>query len=210
MIDMLKRHEIQVLRRAGHTLAEVAALSGVSVGTVRRVTAEDAVATVDNAAERARRQVGRPVEGRGVSGRPASRRLIGRRRRCGRWSCCTARGRRATPAARVRCTRWRRRCGPARVVPLVRFEGLPGEFSQHDFGEVLVRYQDGTETKVHFFASRLKYSRWVEVTLVPDQRVETARADAGRSPRRPSAAFPWWPSSIARRRWRCSGAATAW
>jgi hypothetical protein len=27
MIDMLKRHEIQVLRRAGHTLAEVAALS---------------------------------------------------------------------------------------------------------------------------------------------------------------------------------------
>ena len=60
MIDMLKRHEIQVLRRAGHTLAEVAALSGASVGTVRRVTAEDGVTTVDNAAERARRQVGRP------------------------------------------------------------------------------------------------------------------------------------------------------
>lgn len=28
---MLKRHEIQVLRRAGHTWMEVAALSGVSV-----------------------------------------------------------------------------------------------------------------------------------------------------------------------------------
>ena len=26
---------------------------------------------------------------------------------------------------------------------------------------------------MHFFASRLKYSRWVEVTLVPDERVET-------------------------------------
>jgi transposase len=26
---------------------------------------------------------------------------------------------------------------------------------------------------VHFFASRLKYPRWVEVTLVPDERVET-------------------------------------
>ncbi len=59
------------------------------------------------------------------------------------------------------------------MTPLVRFEGLPGEFSQHDFGEVRVRYQDGTETKVHFFASRLKYSRWVEVTLVPNERVET-------------------------------------
>lgn len=39
---MLKRHEIQVLRRAGHTLAEVAAFSGASIGTVRRVVDEDA------------------------------------------------------------------------------------------------------------------------------------------------------------------------
>ena len=59
------------------------------------------------------------------------------------------------------------------VTPLVRFEGLPGKFSQHDFGEVWVTYQDGSDTNVHFFASRLKYSRWVEVTLVPDERVET-------------------------------------
>ena len=60
MIEMLKRHEIQVLRRAGHTWQEVARLSGVSVRTVRRVGAEAAVTTVDNEAERARRQVGRP------------------------------------------------------------------------------------------------------------------------------------------------------
>jgi hypothetical protein len=55
--------------------------------------------------------------------------------------------------------RSRRRLRTRVVTPLVRFEGLPGEFSQHDFGEVLVTYQNGTETKVHFFASRLKYSR---------------------------------------------------
>lgn len=30
MIDMLKRHEIQVLRRAGHSQAEAADLAGVS------------------------------------------------------------------------------------------------------------------------------------------------------------------------------------
>ena len=60
MIEMLKRHEIQVLRRAGHTWAEVAALTGVSVGTARRVGAEDGVTTVDTAAERARREIGRP------------------------------------------------------------------------------------------------------------------------------------------------------
>ena len=40
---MLKRHEIQVLRRAGHTWAEVAALSGVSIGMARRVAAEATV-----------------------------------------------------------------------------------------------------------------------------------------------------------------------
>jgi hypothetical protein len=57
MIDMLKRHEIQGLRRAGHTWNEVATLPGVSVSTAQRVVAEDAVTTVDDAAERARREV---------------------------------------------------------------------------------------------------------------------------------------------------------
>ena len=33
--------------------------------------------------------------------------------------------------------------------------------------------QEGTEQTIHFFASRFKYSRWVEVTVVPDERVET-------------------------------------
>lgn len=59
------------------------------------------------------------------------------------------------------------------VKPLVRLDGLAGEFSQHDFGEVRVRYQGGAEETVHFFASRLKYSRWAAVTTVPDARAET-------------------------------------
>jgi transposase len=62
---------------------------------------------------------------------------------------------------------------PTTVRPLVRFEGLAGEFSQHDFGQVDVRFLDGARTRVHFFASRLKYSRWVEVAIVPDECAET-------------------------------------
>jgi transposase len=62
---------------------------------------------------------------------------------------------------------------PPKTTPVVRFEGLPGEFSQHDFGEVDVRFIDGRVRRVRFFASRLKYSRWIEVTIVPDQRVES-------------------------------------
>ena len=43
MIDMLKRHEIQVLRRADHTWSEIAALSGVSEKTARRIAAEEPI-----------------------------------------------------------------------------------------------------------------------------------------------------------------------
>ena len=60
MIDMLKRHEIQVLRRAGHTLAEVAKLASVGQRSVQRVEAEAAVTTTDTTSERAKRRIGRP------------------------------------------------------------------------------------------------------------------------------------------------------
>jgi transposase len=62
---------------------------------------------------------------------------------------------------------------PKPVRPIVRFEGLPGEFSQHDFGHVDVRFMDGSTKRIHFFASRLKYSRWVEVSIVANEQVET-------------------------------------
>ena len=56
---------------------------------------------------------------------------------------------------------------------MARFEGLPGEFVQHDFGRVDARFMDGTTKRIHFFGSPLKYSRWVEVTIVPNEQVET-------------------------------------
>ena len=66
----------------------------------------------------------------------------------------------------------RRLRAPA-IAPMVRFEGVPGEFSQHDFGHVDVRYTSGAVERIHFFASRLKWSRMVDVVLVPDEREET-------------------------------------
>ena len=62
---------------------------------------------------------------------------------------------------------------PKPVRLLTRFEGLPGEFCQHDFGQVDVSFLDGTRKRVHFFASRLKYSRWTEVSLVEDETAES-------------------------------------
>ena len=59
---MVRRHEIQVLRRAGHSLAETARLVGVSQSSVQRVATEPAVTTFDTDAERDRRAVGRGLE----------------------------------------------------------------------------------------------------------------------------------------------------
>jgi hypothetical protein len=56
---MMKRYEIQVLLRAGHTQAEVARLTRVPERTIRRVQAE-LLAGVDDGAERERRGIGRP------------------------------------------------------------------------------------------------------------------------------------------------------
>jgi len=51
MIDMVRRHEIQVQRQAGHSLAETATLVGASQSSVQRIT--------DRAARRARNGVTR-------------------------------------------------------------------------------------------------------------------------------------------------------
>jgi hypothetical protein len=57
--------------------------------------------------------------------------------------------------------------------PVIRFEGLPGEFAQFDFGQAKVQFADGKRHTVRFFAGRLKYSRFVHVVLVPDEQAET-------------------------------------
>ena len=172
MIGMLKRHEIQVLRRAGHAQEDVARLAGVSEREVRRVEREAPVDHVDDALERERRGIGRPSKAeayrdfvtRLLAEEPQllSVELLRRARDSGydgAKSAFYAMARTARPKEAAK--------------PQVRFEGVAGEFSQHDFGQVDVSFLDGRKRRVHFFASRLKYSRWAEVTLVPNERAET-------------------------------------
>ncbi|MFC1612160.1 IS21 family transposase [Myxococcota bacterium] len=168
---MVRRHEIQVLRKTGHELEEIAQLVGVGKSTVQRVVGEPPVTTFDTEGERKKRRVGRPSKAE-----PFRTFLIGelakepdlmalellRRARGNGYD-----GGKSALYTLVKELR------PHKPRPVVRFEGLPGEFSQHDFGQVLVRYIGGAERRVHFFASRLKYSRWVQVTIVPNQQVES-------------------------------------
>src|SRR5215471_1750208 len=60
MLGMLKRHEVEILLKAGHPKTEVARLAGVSLCSVKRIAEETPVLHVDDAAEREKRQIGRP------------------------------------------------------------------------------------------------------------------------------------------------------
>jgi transposase len=56
--------------------------------------------------------------------------------------------------------------------PIVRFEGVAGEFGQFDFGKLTVCYLDGREEELTFFAGRLKFSRALHVLLVGGETTE--------------------------------------
>jgi transposase len=61
---------------------------------------------------------------------------------------------------------------PPPPAPVVRFEGVAGEFAQHDFGTLTVLYTDGTRETLTFYAGRLKYSRALHVCLVDGESAE--------------------------------------
>jgi transposase len=62
---------------------------------------------------------------------------------------------------------------PRRSRPLSDHDKVPGEIARHGFGQVDVRFRDGSEHTLTFFVSRLEYSRWTMASFVPDQSVET-------------------------------------
>jgi len=171
MWGMLKRHEVEVLLKAGHRKTEVARMSGISLRSVKRIAREEAVVDADDTMERNKRGIGRPSTVQNFRKQVvgilqetpdlASLEILRRVREVGYQGGKTAL---YDLVASLR---------PKPAKPLVRFEGLPGEFSQHDFGEVDVQFVNGTQQRIHFFASRLKYSRWVRVSLVQDEKVET-------------------------------------
>ena len=56
----------------------------------------------------------------------------------------------------------------------VRFEGLPGEYLQVDWGEVRhFPFRQGPHRTRYFLACRLKYSRWMWIRWTTDMRQET-------------------------------------
>jgi len=170
MLDLLKRHAVHVLRAAGHTWEDIARRVELSVRSAKRIGREPPVHADQLAV--VRKHAGRPpvVQRfrddvvkilRDTPLLPGGE-VVRLLRELG-YS-----GGKSAAYELIKSLRQK----PVRS-PMVRFEGLAGEFSQHDFGEVYVTYLSGEQEKVHFFASRLKYSRFLDVFLTPDQKVES-------------------------------------
>jgi len=172
MYDLLKRHEVHILHDAGLSVRSIALQTKVSVGSVSRMLTEPRINELPELRGSVlQSNVGRPsvvsmyesLVHETLKDEPdlPTVEILHRLHQKGYTGS-------KSPlyelVARIR---------PVGSRPMVCFEGLPGEFSQHDFGQVRVNYLSGAIETIHFFASRLKYSRWSHVVLVPDESVES-------------------------------------
>lgn len=171
MHSALTRYTVQQLRLAGVSQEDVAKHTGVSLRTIRRIEAEPPIDDPCDAALASRKKLGRPsktsrfrlfVENELDKQDDLLTLELLRRAR--------TRGYEGGKSAFFEMVRDVRK--PACDFTS-RFEGIAGEFTQHDFGTVTVTFVDGTKRRVKFFASRLKWSRFAAVTIVPDETAET-------------------------------------
>jgi transposase len=172
MLPMIDRHAVHALLKARHSTKQVAAQLGVSRRTIQRVAREPAVTSADEAEERRRRGIGRPA----VAGtlRLRLRDLLAADPQAPPLEHLRQlrdQGVRLGESTFYRIYRLEKEKLPTEL--MVRFEGVAGEFAQFDFGQADVRLVDGSTRRIHFAAYRLKYSRWVWVVPVPDERIES-------------------------------------
>ena len=169
---MIDRHAVKHMLGAGVKVKDVAEHFGVTRRTIERIRSEPPVTEVEEEAARRARGVGRPPISDGAKGRMLA---------------LMKEDPEAPPLEVLRLLReegtelgestfyrvYRIEHGKLPKELMVRFEGVPGEFLQFDFGQVDVRLPEGRKQRMHFAAARLKYSRWVWVVLVPNERVES-------------------------------------
>lgn len=169
---MIDRHAVQALLKAGQPTRKIAEQFGISQRTVQRIAHEPPVEEGDDGVARRGRGVGRPPVPEGVKVRlvqlieedPKAPPLEYLR-------LLREEGIELGESTFYRLYRVERKKLPVEL--MVRFEGVAGEFAQFDFGHVDVRLLAGGRKRIHFAAYRLKYSRWIWVEVVPDERIES-------------------------------------
>ncbi len=164
MYDRMKRHEILVLRRANLTLREVARKAVVSLRTVKRIVDQGDVDPPP------RPPIGRPPVA--TSFEEATRKILSEDGDLPTVEILRRLRQQGYVGGKNPVYQLTRRLRQVVTPPMVRFEGLAGEFCQNDFGHVRVRYDDAPPEILHFFANRLKWSRWIYVEIVANEQVE--------------------------------------
>jgi transposase len=179
VIDVMTRLKIHHLREGGLPYAAISEKCELSLRSVERIANEPKPTLGEVTASRlaSRTRPGRPskadedTRAKVLALLEAEPRILATEvlRRSREWGY---EGSKSAMSAIVKALR----PAPAKE-PVVRFEGLPGEYAQFDHGEGWVEYIDGTRERIIFFAGRLKYSRFMHVELVDNQQAEpTIRA----------------------------------
>lgn len=161
--------EIRILLRLGHPHSEIARLTGASRATIGRIAREPEADREGRAAYQVR-GAGRPTKTEPFRhfvrdqltqdpGR-ASREIVRQAQARGYAGGKTAM---YDLIARVRSEK---------TGPLLERRELPGAISQHELGHVRIRFDSGGSAWVFFLASRLYYSRWLDVSILAGGAVE--------------------------------------
>lgn len=169
---MIDRHAVHALLQSGQSTKDIAQQMGVTQRTIQRIAKEPPVEEANDSETRRRRAVGRPAVPDGVRSRlkdlivadPEAPPLEVLRQ-------LREEGTTLGESTFYRIFGLEKEALPTQL--MVRFEGVAGEFAQFDFGQVDVRLLDGRKKRIHFAAYRLKFSRWVWVVIVPDERIES-------------------------------------
>jgi transposase len=172
MLRMIDRHAVHALLKAGRPTKEIAQQFGVTPRTIQRIAKEPPIEEADDAEARRRRAVGRPAIPQEV--RTRLRALIAEDPEAPPLEFLRQLREDGTELGEstfYRVFRLEKEKLPTEL--MVRFEGVAGEFAQFDFGQTDVRLLDGRRQRIHFAAYRLKFSRWVWVVIVPDERIES-------------------------------------
>jgi transposase len=169
------RYDVRRARDAGLTTAHIFALTGVPARSQQRIAHEEIPFGMNDHDLRAQRGLGRPTLLTEAFQRPIKEMLAENPTMKGAEVLRRLRSLHGYPAGKTAVYDYLKHVRPPKPagLPVVRFEGVAGEFAQHDFGTLTVRYLDGSTQELTFYAGRLKWSRALHVALVPDETAES-------------------------------------
>src|SRR5919197_6006713 len=171
MLRQMERSAIHLMAKRGKSLRQIAAEMGHSPTTIARVLREPLDCQPTKRQRRSKVDPYRPQIERWIAeGLTAVRMLeLARSEPEQPYS-----GSRSQCGAMVRRVRREREQQQAAAAVPVRFEGLPAEYLQVDWGEIRTfPFTQQARQPRYFLACRLKYSRWTWVRWTQDMRQET-------------------------------------